>query len=744
MRVVNAAKQIKPKDFLAPFIFLIMLVPSFVFRLINKIKHRKLWLVAEQGEARDNGYHFYKYVREKHPEDFCFYAVKINSAGYKKVAKLGNVVKYGGLKHWLYYMSANLNISSQKSGNPCPIFWYFIHVTLGLYRNRVFLQHGVTKDDARCFYYTKTKFKNFVTSVKPEYDFIIKKYGYPKGAILLTGLPRWDNFEDTSKVQKQKSILIAPTWRNWLGGTRNRLFKIANFEDTEFYKNWNSLLVNEQFKDFIEKNNIKVYFLPHIAMKDFLGSFKVKTKNIEIVSPDNDIQKYLSKCDLMVTDYSSVGFDFAYLDKPVIYYQFDKSDYREKQLQNGYFSYEKDGFGPIADTDQGVTKEIIKYFNFGISEKYFKNIKKIFPTKITNCSSALYDVLLGRERANDLSSKVSIVVPAYNTGRQISRCLSSLIGQSYTNIEIIVVDDGSQDKTLDIVNKFAKRDARIKVLKRSHCGPNLARKYGVKMATGKYTMFVDSDDYISKSAVLELVKQFEKNNVDVIRFGAIKLPEDTIFAPIIASDRNKVLSGKDIMRLMLTSGVLNNLCFQIYKTDMLKNIVAFDSKIKFGEDFLANLEIHQKTKRVLFYDKTLYYYCNNPKSTSRNKDRKEVINTIKDRIFITREAINLSNSYGKAIENAAIYYQIKSMRYRITEIANIPNYNEEKFLNDFEKTLPSNWVTGVNYTELDEFMRKLSVVEKLKNRRIVKAILTSDYKYIWKYVHLYKTLRGLK
>lgn len=391
-RVLNAIKQFKFRDLLAPFIFLTIFIPSLVFRLINRIKGRKLWLVAEQGEARDNGYHFYKYVREKHPQDFCFYAIKPESAGYNKVAKLGNVIEYGSLKHWLYYMSANLNVSSQKSGNPAPIFWYVVHVMLGLYKNRVFLQHGVTHNDAKWIYYDKTKFKYFVCATRDEYSFIFKNFGYPEKNLLLAGFSRWDNLKDTSKKQKNKSILIMPTWRNWLGGEKNKLFTIKDFLNTDYYKKWSAFLNDTEFVRLIEKNHIDVYFYPHINMQAFLKSFKASSKNVKIISYENDIQEYFNKCDTMITDYSSVAFDFAYLQKPVIYYQFDKEEYRDKQYAEGYFNYMRDGFGEVVDEENALVGVIRTYTQNGykIKSEYKKRIDNFFTKRDRKNSQRIY------------------------------------------------------------------------------------------------------------------------------------------------------------------------------------------------------------------------------------------------------------------------------------------------------------------------------------------------------------------
>lgn len=394
-RLVNAAKQIKSKDFLTPLIFLMILVPSWIFRLVNVIKHRKLWLVAEQGEARDNGYHFYKYVREKHPEDYCFYAVKPNSAGYGKVDQLGNVIKWGSLRHWLYYMSANLNISSYKSGNPCPIFWYFVHVTLGMYRNRVFLKHGIIKDDLKYAYYDKTKFKRIICGAKPEYEYVLAKFGYKKEDVVLAGLARWDNLEDKSGLQAQRSILVMPTWRNWLGGDKNSMFKISDFEKTKYYKRWNGVINDDAFVRFIEENNIKVYFYPHINMQGFLKSFRTDSENVEIVSINQDIQSFFMKCNLLITDYSSVAFDFAYLGKPIIYYQFDKEEYRCRQHPEGYFTYAKDGFGDVLDTGRDVAKKIKFYHehNYELEQKYKKRVNSFFSIRDKKNCERIYEAI---------------------------------------------------------------------------------------------------------------------------------------------------------------------------------------------------------------------------------------------------------------------------------------------------------------------------------------------------------------
>lgn len=391
-KLINNIKYIKIKDILSFLIFIVMIVPGLTFKIINKISKRKLLLVTENGKtARDNGYHFYKYVRTQHPEDYCYYVIDKKNNDYNKVKEYGNIIQYRSLKHWLYYLAANYNISNQKDGNPDAPLFYIIHVILGLYNNRVFLQHGITKDDAEWLYYKNCKFKYFICGARREYEFIKEKFGYPEGNVIYTGFPRFDNLYN-NKVNNNQ-ILIMPTWRNWLGRDTNILGKKTIFEETDFYKNWSEFLNKEEFIDYIESNNIRILFYPHMNMQKFLDKFSTKSKNIEIVGMNKDIQTILKESSLMITDYSSVYMDFAYMEKPIIYFQFDYEEYRKKQYQDGYFDYKKDGFGPIVKNANELVKILKKINENGQEKKYINRMNNFFELKDQNNCERIYKYL---------------------------------------------------------------------------------------------------------------------------------------------------------------------------------------------------------------------------------------------------------------------------------------------------------------------------------------------------------------
>ena len=136
-------KMLKLKDFIHLILYVLAIIPAKIYRR----KRQHMWLVCEtENEARDNGYWLFKYLREEQPQIDAVYAINSQCSEYQKVAPLGNTVEYGSLKHWIYYLAAEVNISSQKYGKPNAAVCYLMEVVLGILKNtRVFLQHGVTQ-----------------------------------------------------------------------------------------------------------------------------------------------------------------------------------------------------------------------------------------------------------------------------------------------------------------------------------------------------------------------------------------------------------------------------------------------------------------------------------------------------------------------------------------------------------------------------------------------------------------------
>lgn len=372
--MVNKLKKVSLIDLLGIFKFIIVLIPSCIYKLYLKISKKELWLICEtKNTARDNGYVFFKYMQEKRKNIKTYYAINYKCNDYKKLAGCKNLINWSSIRHYFMYMSATKNLSSHKEGNPNQTLFTILHLYLKLYNNRVFLQHGITKDDAPMFYYKNSYFKYFVCGAKKEYEYILEKFGYPNKNIIYTGFARFDNLHD---VEPKKQILLIPTWRRWFELNNNE----KEFMKSEYYIRWNSFINNKRLVSSLEKNKIELIFFPHFQMKKFLGCFDVKSEYIKIINDEIDIQKLLIDSSLMITDYSSVYMDFAYMKKPVIYYQFDYEKYRSSHLKEGYFSYQNDSFGPLFYDEDNLVEEVIRMIenDFCIEKKYLDRMNNFF------------------------------------------------------------------------------------------------------------------------------------------------------------------------------------------------------------------------------------------------------------------------------------------------------------------------------------------------------------------------------
>lgn len=339
-------KEVSLADFWHVLLFFLALFPAWVYR--RRRKH--LWLICEnQKEARDNGYWLFKYICENHPECDAAYAIDPKSADYEKAASLGQVISYGTFLHWIYYLAAEVNISSQKGGKPNAAVCYFLEV-YGLRKNtRVFLQHGVIKDDLPFLHYENAKFSMFVTSALREYEYVRDNFNYPPGAVKLLGLCRFDRLHG---AKADPDLIVAmPTWRSWISPPSNGK---AEFEDieavkgSEYCRGWNDFLQDGRLGRLLEQYGKRLVFYQHREMQKFKGLFLSGSDRIAIGDDSQyDVQELLMSGAFLITDYSSVAMDFAYMGKPLCYYQFDYEKFRGSHYPEGYFSYEKDGFGPV-------------------------------------------------------------------------------------------------------------------------------------------------------------------------------------------------------------------------------------------------------------------------------------------------------------------------------------------------------------------------------------------------------------
>ncbi len=364
---------------------------------------KPVWLVMDRiNVAGDNGEHLYKYILSQNNKDIKSYFVLAKGVpDADRLSKMGKVVNYGSVKHKLLLLMCSELISSQAEDNiynPWGSDGKYVKDLLNY--NFDFLQHGIIKDNLSDWLNKFNKnLKLFVTSAKPEYKSILKDdYLYGKDVVRLTGLPRYDNLY--SDAEPKKSILIMPTWRMGLTlpvnieGVHpyNPLFK-----DSSFYEFYQELISDERLNATMEKYGYTGRFVLHAHHLRQIEDFK-PTKNFTMVEKP-DYQEEFKNNALLVTDYSSVAFDFAYLKKPVIYAQFDEEDFYLNQIYNkGYFDYKSAGLGDVYKTKEEVIDRIINYIETGcvIDSMYIDRINDFYEYFDNNNSKRVYDIIINR------------------------------------------------------------------------------------------------------------------------------------------------------------------------------------------------------------------------------------------------------------------------------------------------------------------------------------------------------------
>ncbi len=375
-----------------------LLVFTVLGRLARLVlpSYKNIWLVAERGlEARDNSYHLFRYLNENHKEIRAVYVIKRGAPDEARVKALGEAVSLGSAKHRLMMGAARRLISTHIMGFTPDLGAYFRLDRLRLVPGiKVFLQHGIIKDSMPFIYYPNIRVDLFVTCAKSECDFVRENFRHKKDVVQLLGLCRFDKLTKASGEAKRQ-VLLMPTWREWLA-----LHGGEDFADTEYFKAYNSLLNSPRLTEILDKYDYDLAFFPHHEMQRFIGSFSAGGRVHILSEKDADVQELLISSSVLITDFSSVFFDFAYMGKPEIFYQFDEKEFRARQYEEGNFSYRRDAFGAVVTTEDEVLSELegILARKCAAEEKYLERQRSFFTFRDSDNCKRNYEAILATEK----------------------------------------------------------------------------------------------------------------------------------------------------------------------------------------------------------------------------------------------------------------------------------------------------------------------------------------------------------
>ena len=350
-------------------------------------KRKRIWMFMDRiDKAGDNAEYLYEYCMGMDDGINKYFTLSKDSSDFSRLNYLKNILAFYSIKRRFLYLFAEKIISSHPDEFILNPFWgKNVQLYSGLINSeKIFLQHGITKDNISLWLRKYDKNLSLLVTVSDfeAESFLKYEYNYSKDVIQVLGFPRFDNL---NKSIDKKQILISPTWRRY----------VDNLEDSQivhtlYYEKINSLFNNEQLIEMAKNLGYKIIIKPHPKLYDILDLFD-DNDYVEI-DLDSDYQDLFNSSSILITDYSSVAFDFAYIKKPVIYYQY-ANDYHFNET---FFDYEEMGFGKVISDEEQLINCISEYLNNDcvMEDKYVERVDKFFKFKDKNNCKRVYDALL--------------------------------------------------------------------------------------------------------------------------------------------------------------------------------------------------------------------------------------------------------------------------------------------------------------------------------------------------------------
>ncbi|MGW8482808.1 bifunctional glycosyltransferase/CDP-glycerol:glycerophosphate glycerophosphotransferase [Microbacterium sp. NPDC055903] len=370
-------------------------------RLAERFAHA--WVFIDRDvDAGDSAEDQYWWVKEHHPEINAWFVVREGTPDWDRLSAAGaRLVGYGTpaffalLKHADHLASSHADrfITHALPPKMRPADYAF-----------TFLQHGVIKGDISHWLNPKD-FQVFIASTPDEYRYLTESTAYRHSTkeIVLAGLPRFDVLKERADAvpdEERDLILVMPTWRDYLvgrmGKTSGEREPIADFGETAYARSISELLNDPRLLDAAERTGRRIVFMPHPNMQQYLADFAVPD-SVSIRSyADTDVREMIVHASMLITDYSSIAFNAAYLHAPVLYFQFDAEEYFTGHTERpGYFDYERDGFGPVTATAEDAAKAAERILTEGIDPEHVQRMRRAFPTRDGRNRQRVHEAMLG-------------------------------------------------------------------------------------------------------------------------------------------------------------------------------------------------------------------------------------------------------------------------------------------------------------------------------------------------------------
>lgn len=299
---------------------------------------------------------------------------------------------------------------------------------------------------------------------------------------------------------------------------------------------------------------------------------------------------------------------------------------------------------------------------------------------------------------------ISIIVPVYNSEKTLQRCIESLLMQTYSDIEILLVIDGATDSSLDIGKAYEKKDSRVKVIQKENEGVSKARNLGLSFAKGEYIQFVDSDDYIEGNMCEKLIQSVDKTKAQMALCGFHHLFLNRDIKKVPLKGGYVLKESTDVFLSLYESGYLNMPWNKLFKRELIQR--DFDASLSLGEDLLFNLNYMNEIDKITVIDEPLYYYIQkngqDTLSSKKREDKYEIAVRICE--AVKESYLNLLKAAGLTEDKVQIEagYQVIHKRLILEFLDEIEGMAYDKTmtkiqkLNTIEKYMKDSYIRSAN------------------------------------------------
>lgn len=318
---------------------------------------------------------------------------------------------------------------------------------------------------------------------------------------------------------------------------------------------------------------------------------------------------------------------------------------------------------------------------------------------------------------------ISIVVPVYNASKYLKECIDSLLNQTYKNLEIILINDGSTDNSLNICKSY--NDSRIKVIDKQNSGVSKTRNLGIETSSGKYLMFVDSDDYLDLDYVEKMYNYLKENNYTTVISGLTQVTDNKkIIGYVKHSSNNCSLTFNNIVPEIVNKITLCSSCKTLFSLEELKNNkLKFKENMKFCEDMLFSFDNLSKTKSIGYLNNNGYYYRKNDESITNNTGLDTFKIYLENNLYALEYIKKITNCSDELIANRVLS-KLNTAFKKITYL------KYEDFKKYVKMYISNKYISKVNLKTID--------YESKANSLLLKLLKNKHYYIYYKVVKLYK------